>query len=789
MDTLPIEAALPALIAALRSHGRAVLEAPPGAGKTTRVPLALLEAGLLNGRLILLEPRRLATRAAATRMAETLGEKPGQTVGYRMRGESAVSAATRIEVVTEGILTRMIQTDPALEGVAAVIFDEFHERSLHADLGLALTWQIRQTLRPDLLLLVMSATLDAAPVATYLDEAPRITSEGRAFPVEVVHLPRPLDRSLRFEGAMAGLIRQAFSESEGHVLAFLPGEGEIRRTMALIADLNPVPLYGALPFKQQQEVLAPSDRRKVVLATSIAETSLTIDGVRVVVDGGLARRAVFDPATGMARLVTGRVTKAEAVQRQGRAGRQAPGRAYKLWAKAEEGALAAYPAPEIEAGDLSALALELATWGDESLTFLTAPDAARLTEARLLLADLGATEAGRITEHGRAMAGLPLHPRLAHMVLTAGKAAAPLAALLSERDPMREAGADLMARLDGVKRMVTPELRKIADEARRIERLAPERAPMSPGMMAALAFPDRIAQRRGDSDRFLLSGGKGARMDGPGFPKARYLAVTETDGDPREAKIRTALALAESEVLALKVTRADLCAWSPLERRIRAVRQDKIGALVVSERPLDRPDPEAVNAALCDGLRQIGLPHREATLGLQARAAFLRRDDASVPDLSDDALLRDLEHWLAPFLTRERTAADLARLDILPALQGRLGAFRSEVDRLAPAHFRTPLGRDIAVDYAGEHPSITLRLQEMFGVSTHPVVGRAARPLRVTLLSPGGKPIQVTMDVPGFWRSSYPDVRKDMRGRYPRHPWPEDPWNADPTLRAKPRGQ
>jgi len=787
MTTLPIEAALPDLILALKSHRKAVLEAPPGAGKTTRVPLALLEAGLNNGqRILMLEPRRLATRAAAARMAETLGEPLGKTIGYRMRGESEVSATTKIEVVTEGILTRMIQSDPGLDGIGCVIFDEFHERSLHADLGLALTWQIRQALRPDLLILVMSATLDAGPIATFLD-APRITSEGRAHPVQIIHLPRPLDRTLRFEGAMASLIRQAAEETEGGILAFLPGESEIHKTAALLADLSPLTLYGAMPFKAQQAVLTASPKRKIILATSIAETSLTIDGIRTVVDGGLARRAIFDPATGMSRLVTERVTKAEATQRQGRAGRQAPGHCYKLWAKAEEGALAAYPPPDILAGDLTALALELATWGDDTLAFLTAPDPARLAEARALLAGLGALSNGRITEHGREMATFPLHPRLAHMLLKSGEQAATLAALLSDRDPLRDAGADLGLRLEALKRPATPDLKRIADEATRIRKLARPKPEISPGLMAALAFPDRIAQRRGDTNRFLLSGGKGAILDHGAFGKDHYLVVTETDGDPREAKIRTALPVSEAELLGLPLTMDDICDWSARDQRLRLVRATKLGALTLTERPLDRPDPAALTQALCDGLRQIGLPHREATSALQARVAFLRREDDTWPDLSDRHLTDMLEDWLAPYLTTQRTAEQLKKLDILPALQALIGTRMAELNRLAPAHFKTPLGRDITVHYDGDHPEITLRLQEMFGVKVHPTVGRNQRPLRVTLLSPGQKPIQVTMDIPAFWRTSYGDVRKDMRGQYPRHPWPEDPWNADPTLRAKPR--
>ncbi|MDH3263161.1 MAG: ATP-dependent helicase HrpB, partial [Paracoccaceae bacterium] len=560
MTALPIDAALPELLAALRAAGRAVLQAPPGAGKTTRVPLALLQAGLAPGRIVMLEPRRLAARAAAERMAETLGEAVGQSVGYRIRGEAKVSRGTRIEVVTEGILTRMLQSDPSLQGIGAVIFDEFHERSLNADLGLALAWEVRQALRPDLLLLVMSATLDAAPVADLLDAAPVITAEGRAFPVETRWLGRPAGDA-RFEPAMAGLIAAACEESEGGILAFLPGEAEIRRTEAALRgrlppDVRILPLFGAMDFAAQRAAIAPArEGRKVVLATAIAETSLTIEDIRVVVDGGRARRARFDPASGMARLVTERVTRAEAEQRRGRAGRVAPGLCYRLWTRGEEGALAAFPPPEIEAGDLAGLALELALWGagtGEGLAFLTRPNPAALAEARALLEGLGALDAeGRITAHGKALAALPLHPRLGHMLTVAGRDAATLAALLSDRDPVRGAPTDLALRLEALadpRRFEVEHpwpvnrgaIERIRAEARRLARLArlgpgaPE--PMPPGEMAALAYPDRIGLRRkGEAPRYVLSGGKGAILpETDPLAQTRLLVATDLDGDPRE---------------------------------------------------------------------------------------------------------------------------------------------------------------------------------------------------------------------------------------------------------------
>ncbi|MEN9408765.1 MAG: ATP-dependent helicase HrpB, partial [Pseudomonadota bacterium] len=524
-DSLPIDDALPALRAAIAARGMAVLQAPPGAGKTTRVPLDLLASGLITGRIVLLEPRRLAARAAAERMAETLGQPVGATVGYRIRGEAKVGRDTRIEVVTEGILTRMIQSDPSLEGVGAVIFDEFHERSLTADLGLALCLEIRGALREDLILIAMSATLDAAPVARLMGDAPLVTSEGRAFPVETRWLPRPPDASLRFEAAVAHLIRQALEETaEGGILCFLPGEGEIRRVEAALGSLpagvTVRPLFGAMDFAAQRAALAPGTGRKIVLATSIAETSLTIPDIRVVVDGGRARRARFDAPSGMSRLVTERVTKAEAEQRRGRAGRVAPGTCYRLWTKGEEGGLAPFPPAEIEAADLTPLALELALWGSADLPFLTPPHPGVLAEARSLLTDLGALdEAGRITDHGRRLATLPLHPRLGHMLAVAGPKAAPLAALLAERDPLRGDPPDLLARLKAIDRPPPqahrPTIDRIRDEAKRLARAIPtgDHDDLSPAQMAALAYPDRIGLRRkGDAPRWVLSGGKGAAM-------------------------------------------------------------------------------------------------------------------------------------------------------------------------------------------------------------------------------------------------------------------------------------
>ncbi|MBF9030225.1 ATP-dependent helicase HrpB [Rhodobacterales bacterium HKCCE3408] len=799
MVSLPIEAVLPDLVTALKAEGRAVLEAPPGAGKTTRVPLAMLEAGLTTGRIVMLEPRRLAARAAAERMAETLGETPGQTVGYRIRGESAVGRETRIEVVTEGILTRMLQNAPDLPGIGAVIFDEFHERSLNADLGLALTWEVRQALRPDLIVLVMSATLDAGPVAALLDDAPRISSEGRAFPVETRWRDAPPPKEARFETTLADLVRKAIAETEGGVLVFLPGEGEIRRVAAALgphlpADVVLQPLYGALPLPEQRAAIRPLQTgRKLVLATAIAETSLTIEDIRVVVDGGRARRARHDPGAGMTRLVTEPVSRAEADQRRGRAGRVAPGICYRNWTRGAEGALPLFPPAEIETADLAGLALDLALWGSaEGLAFLTPPPEGPLAEARSLLTSLGALDAeGRITDHGRNLAAMPLHPRLAHMLALGGAPAAEMAALLSERDPVRGAGADLGLRLrairDGSGDRAT--VARIRTESKRLRPLA-SGSPQPPEVLAALAYPDRIALRRpGDAPRYLLSGGRGAALDpGDDLATQRLLVVTDLDGDPREARIRAALPIAETTVrdlFASQIRQQYICEWSRRERRVVARRQDRLGAIALSDAPWPDPPAETVAAALLDGIRDLGieaLGWRDASRRLRARIAV-----SGLRDVSDAGLLGALEDWAAPFLAGLRSADDLRRFDPGEALRAWLGHHGMvELDRMAPANWQSPLGRAVPIEYGDDGPEIALRLQEVFGTTRHPQVG--GQPLKMTLLSPAGRPVQVTTDLPGFWDGSYADVRKDMRARYPKHPWPENPREAAPTLRAKPRG-
>ncbi|UWQ18850.1 ATP-dependent helicase HrpB [Jannaschia sp. M317] len=777
---LPIEDVLPELCAVMAAGGVAVLQAPPGAGKTTRVPLALLPQ--VTGRIVMLEPRRLATRAAAARMADTLGEPVGQTVGFRMRGASEVSKATRIEVVTEGILTRMLQSDPELPGVGAVIFDEFHERSLNADLGLALTWEARQALRPDLQVLVMSATLDAGPVADLLG-APVVTSDGRSYPVERRWRDRPPPDRQRLEAQVAGLVLQALDEGAGDVLAFLPGEGEIRRCADLLTGCGAAvrPLYGALPFKDQQAAIEPGGGRRVVLATSIAETSLTIEGIRAVVDGGRARRARFYAASGMSRLVTERVTRAEATQRAGRAGRVAAGVAYANWTRGEEGGMLPHPAPEIANADLAGLALELAAWGSDDLPFLTPPPEGALTEARALLAELGALSGGSITDHGRALARLPLHPRLAHMVLRGGSGSTLLAGCLSTRLP--PGSVDLTEAL----RRPAPDARA---EARRLRRY--EAGPdLSPAQQLALAYPDRVGLRRpGDAPRWLLSGGKGARMDkGDALASARLIVACDLDGDRTEARVRRGLVLSEAElreVLGDRLTWVDVCAWSDRHRRVETRRQERLGAIALDDRAWpDAPEADIARAAL-DGVHALGLD----SLGWSKRARLLRARIAAVKlrDVSDTGLLATAEDWLLPHLIGLRDAAGLGRLDPFDALTAWLGWEDGQrLDRLAPAAYTTPLGRKVPIDYGHETPTVSLRLQEVLGETRHPMVGDT--PLRMELLSPAQRPVAITQDLPGFWAGSYADVRRDMRAQYPRHPWPEDPAEATPTTRAKPRGR
>ena len=827
VDPLPIDAALPALRDALRAAGVAVLQAPPGAGKTTRVPLALLhELWLGGGRIVMLEPRRLATRAAAARMADTLGQRVGATVGYRIRHETRTGPGTRIEVVTEGVLTRLLRADPGLDGTGLIIFDEFHERSIHADLGLALTLQSRAILRPDLRILVMSATLEGEPVAALLGGAPIITSEGRSFPVETRHVPSR--HSLGVEARVATAVRRALDDDTGDLLVFLPGAAEIRRTERLLKDVaaEVIPLHGSLPRDRQDRALRPAaqGRRKVVLATSIAETSLTVDGVRVVVDGGLARVPRYSPRTGMTRLATVRVSLASADQRRGRAGRQGPGVCYRLWSQAEEATLVARATPEILEADLAPLALDLADAGVATpgdLAWLDPPPGAAFEEARHLLRSLGVLdEVGRITPHGHRLARYALHPRLAHMVvrgkeLGAGDLACELAVLLSERDLLARADgspdADLSTRLDLLRGTVTrpgvdqEALRRLRTEARLCRQSGGSGGsvrdggpPPSAGLVLALAYPDRVAQRRSTADgRFLLRNGMGARVESGVLAREEFLVAAELDGRPTDSRILQALPVERQELethLANTIVREDVLTWDPEALAVLARRRRRLGAIVLDEGPLAEPDPEAVRQVLLDGIRREGLnrlPWTEAATHTRARLAFLHRLDSGWPDVSDEELTRSLESWLGPRLGPARRLQDLRQVDLGQALLDLVApANRRQMDELAPTYVQVPTGSRILVDYSDPgSPVLAVRLQELFGQVTTPTVGRGRVPLTLHLLSPAGRPVQVTRDLAGFWQTSYFEVRKDLRGRYPKHHWPDDPLSAAPTRRSKRRGR
>ncbi len=817
---LPVEATLPALREALGQPGLAVLQAPPGAGKTTVVPLRLLHEPWLDGRrIVVLEPRRLATRAAARRMASLLGEEVGGTVGFTTRDERRVSGATRVEVVTEGVLTRRLQHDPDLPGTGLVVFDEHHERNLQGDLGLALALDVRDTLRPDLRLLVMSATLDGQRVARLLGgeaaPAPVIASEGRAHPVEVRWLPRPASARAakvgeRLEPAVAAAVQQALREvPAGDVLVFLPGAGEIRRVEGLLGGLGPDvdvrPLYGALSNADQDAALQPSaaGRRKVVLATDIAETSLTVEGVQVVVDGGQARVPRYDPRTGMTALQTVAISKASAEQRAGRAGRTGPGVAYRLWSKVDHAARRPFAAPEMSQVDLAPLVLELASWGDTtgaSLRWLDPPPGRPVEEGRQLLVLLGALDAeGRPTDLGRRMADLPLHPRLARMVVAAaergrGYDACVLAALLEERDVLRghpnEIPVDVAERVTllGESSARHPladgrALRGARDRARDLARRARvEEARIDPhlcGAVLALAYPERVAQARGGG-RFRLRGGQGAWVPShdPLSTETFLVAASVDAGAKADGRIRVAAALAPDDLPLGEVEEATSLTWDKARDDLVARVTRRLGALdlgTYDARPAPGPATTAALVQRVKASRLAALRWSDAARSLQARVGFLRRhQDGDWPDLSDRALLGDLDGWLSPLLAGATGRADLDAVDVTRALRGRLSWEQARgLDRLAPTVLVLPSGRTTAIDYGTDPPSVAARVQQLFGVTEHPTVGGV--PIALHLLSPADRPVQVTSDLPGFWAGSWRDVRKAMAGRYPKHAWPEDP--------------
>jgi ATP-dependent helicase HrpB len=801
MDSLPVDEALPRLKAALQQRAAAVLVAPPGAGKTTRVPLALLgEPWLGGGKVIMQEPRRLAARAAARRMASTLGELVGETVGYRVRLDSKVGPRTRIEVVTDGLFLRLLQDDPVLEGVGCVIFDELHERGLETDLAFALVREV-QAVREDLRVIAMSATLDPGPVSARLGNAPVVESLGRMFPVETRYLERePVGR---IEANVASVIHRALAEESGSALVFLPGVAEIRRVEEALRDVGPdvdvAPLYGDLSAADQDRAIspAPAGRRKVVLATAIAETSLTIEGVRLVIDAGLMRLPRFSPRSGMTRLETVRVSQASADQRRGRAGRLEPGVCYRLWTEEAQRGLVPFTPPEILDADLSPLALELAAWGTSdvaTLPWLTPPPAAAIATARALLRDLGALAAdGTITPHGRAMARLGQHPRLAHLVLKGralghGRVAALIAAILSERDFLRlppgQRDVDLRHRVDLALAGKAP--RPILEMARRLTR-GTDSDSSATGVLLALAYPDRIGRRRtGTAGRYLLSGGRGAALgEGDAMANEEFIVIADLDGATQDARIFLAAPITFDEIeefFGERIVHEEIVDWR--DGNVVARRRRRLGAIVLEDKPIDKPDPEKVKAAMLSGLRQRGLPWTDELSNWRRRIAFLHHLDASWPDLSDDALASSMDTWLAPFVDGAARRVDFATAvkTLLPWDKQR------QLDALAPTHIEVPSGSRVPVDYANAaEPSLSVRLQEMFGLTDTPRVANGRVPLTIHLLSPARRPVQVTRDLASFWKTGYRDVKAELKGRYPRHYWPDDPLIAEPTARVRPR--
>jgi ATP-dependent helicase HrpB len=810
--TLPIHSVLPELLAVLRASSSAVLVAPPGAGKTTAVAPALLGEAWCDGEILLLSPRRLAARAAAERMAELAGERVGETIGFATRLDTKRSARTRILAVTEGIFRSRIQADPELAGVSAVLFDEVHERSLDCDFGLALALDAQAALRPDLRIVAMSATLEGERFSALLGGAPVVESQGRSHPIELVHLGRSAER--RVEDDMAAAIRRALGEGEGSLLAFLPGVAEIERTAERLDGALPPGtdlhrLHGSLEPGAQRAAIAaaPAGRRKVVLATSIAETSLTLDGVRIVVDSGLARRPRYDRAAGITRLVTERASQASVTQRAGRAGRQAPGTVYRLWEEAATAGLPRFDPPEILEADLSALLLDCALWGEadpRALRWLDPPPAAAVDEARRRLLGLGALgEDGRPTAHGKAIAALPLPPRLAHMLIEAeargwGGTAAEVAVLLSERG-LGGSDVDLELRL----RRWRGERGQRAEAARGLaKRWARMIAPPLQGRgfeavaaCVSLAFPDRLSRRRDASgENWISAGGRGFRLD-PHSPLARetWLAVAEVSGTAARARILSAAAIGEEAVLGLfadKIETGTDVRFDPATGTVRAQRGKRLGAITLSQGQDAKASPDEVAAALVEGVRIHGLqllPWSEAAQSLRRRAAFARRHDESLADLSDEALIAALDDWLPGLVAGKRSLREVNPSALSGVLDGRLGwEGRRDVDRLAPHAFETPAGSSHAIDYEAEAgPTVTARPQTFFGLAQHPTVAGGRVPLILSLTSPAGRPIQTTRDLPGFWAGSWLAVAKEMRGRYPRHPWPDDPVGADPTLRTK----
>lgn len=834
--SLPIDEVLPEIRSQLQQHNNLVLQAPPGAGKTTRVPLALLDAGWLQNRsIIMLEPRRLAVRAAATRMADLLAEAVGQRVGYQIRFERKSSPQTRIEVVTEGILTRRLQTDPALENVGLVIFDEYHERSLQADLGLALCLDSQAALREDLRILVMSATLDEAAVAGLLGNAPVITSAGRSYPVEMHYLQRDPEPQTPIPLTVVRAIQTALNEQHGDMLVFLPGSGEIRRTQELLDQqlsedtVSILPLYGDLAFADQQRALQADarQRRRIILATPIAETSLTIEGIRIVIDSGWTRIPRFDPVSGLSKLVTVRISADSAEQRSGRAGRLGAGVCYRLWIESTQRRLAAQRPPEIEQADLAPLALELAQWGvrdRQDLAWLTMPPVGALAQARELLIDLGALdEHYRITESGRKIAELPLHPRLAHMLLASVELgcvslACDLAALLEERDILRgkTRDSDIVLRLESLQAFranvktvqmldsnACQRVERAARQWRRRLRVKEDNTACHTddvGLLLALAYPERIAKKRDNfSHRYQLANGRGARLreDDP-LSNQDWLVAAQVDAGDRssgaEGKIFLAAALNRqtlADQLSGRIRHEQNIDWDDEQAAVIALEEQRLGVLSLSSRTLSNPDPELIKRAMLNGIRRLGLdclPWNDQLRQWQQRALSVRQwfPEEDWPDVSDTALLDTLEQWLAPYLTGISRRQHLAQLDLANILRHSLDWSRqTRLDELAPTHLQVPSGSRLRLSYrAGETPVLAVKLQEMFGLSDTPRIANGRIAVMLHLLSPAQRPVQITQDLKGFWQTTYAEVKKELKGRYPKHPWPDDPWSATPTRRT-----
>lgn len=818
MNNLPIDDILPSLLQTLDTVNSAVLVAPPGAGKTTRVPLALLNEGWLEGKKILmLEPRRLAARAAARYMAGLLSETVGNTIGYRVRKDTRVGAKTRVEVITEGVLTRMLQADPALEGIGALILDEFHERSIQADLGLALALQSQELLRPDLRIIVMSATLEAQPVAALLGGATILISEGRQFPIETYYLENQPQG--RLETVVVSVIQRALTECNGDILVFLPGVKEIRRVtsglqqISLDKNIIIAPLYGSLSYHDQDMAIMPGREgfRKIVLATSIAETSLTVEGVRVVIDSGLMRVPKFSPRTGMTRLETVPVSRPSADQRRGRAGRICPGICFRLWTQQEDSRLMPRNTPEILETDLTSLALELAVWGvakPENLSWLDLPPQSAIQQARELLVNLGAlTGSGEVTPHGQLMASTGIHPRLAHMILRAkgmelGGLACEVAAILGERDIISSSGqiydADLRHRLEALSTESYRNVRREADYIKKEFNLEVQAATdvNSAGILLALAYPDRVAQRRGDG-RYLMRNGRGALLSHEQLlSKELYIVAADLDDQGADSRIFLAAPLELSALRACfsdQIEIAQVVRWDREAQAVRARQQERLGSIIVKEGPLPSPKPEHVLAAMVHGIAEEGLgmlPWSRGATQLAQRIQFMRSiDEENWPDVSDAWLLNTVSEWLAPYLNGISSRAGLQQLNLVPILEATLTwQQRQRLEEAAPTHILVPSGQRVPIDYnCPDNPILSVRLQEMFGLADTPRIGGGRVPLTIQLLSPARRPVQVTKDLSSFWRSGYFEVRKDLLGRYPKHYWPDNPLTAIPTHRTKPK--